>query len=97
MEAASIQLRGWLRKQIGRGEQSVLNHFDEILYSRQYQQSANTPARNNAIKAHQLPSITRLYQVGDLTEKDTMAIPSTRINHVVCLAREDITRLEVDV
>jgi len=96
-EKTSLQLERWLRKRIGRGEQSVLNHFDEVLYSRQFQQSSITPNRIGAIKSHQLPSIARLYQIGELGQKPTMAIPSTRINHIVCLAREDITRLEVDV
>jgi hypothetical protein len=97
MEVTSIQLQGWLRKRMGRGEQNVLNQFDEVLYTRQFQQSANAPTRTGVIKSYQIPSIARLYQVGELEQRPTKAIPSTRINHIVCLLREDITRLEVDV
>jgi hypothetical protein len=97
IEDMSLQLRGWLRKQVGRGEQSALNHFDEVLYSRQFQQTANIATGKDAIKLHELPSIARLYSTGELEHKPTAALPSVRFNDIVCLASEDITRLEVDM
>jgi O-acetyl-ADP-ribose deacetylase (regulator of RNase III) len=49
------------------------------------------------VQVHQIPSVARLYILGHLEAKTTMAKPSTQFNHTVCLLREDITRLEVDI
>jgi hypothetical protein len=100
MSAMSIQLGNWLIKQTDKGDQSVRSHFDEILYRRymsQAQQIVDAPDRTNVVKSHQLQSLTRLYQAGELEKKLTFATPSTRINHIVGLVREDITELEVDM
>lgn len=40
---------------------------------------------------------SRLYQLGELEQKPTNAIPNSRQLYTVCLVREDITRLDVDV
>jgi hypothetical protein len=102
MGSMSLRLGSWLLKQTGEGDQSVRSQFDETMYIRQFQQSENIPTENiptrtDVVKSHQLQSIARLYQVGELEQKQTLAIPSTRINHIVSLVREDITRLEVDM
>ncbi|KAF2676721.1 hypothetical protein K458DRAFT_351264 [Lentithecium fluviatile CBS 122367] len=97
MGAMSIRLESWLAKQTDKGNQSVQSHFDEVLYTRQFQQGESTPRRTDTVKLHQLPSLARMYQVGELEQKQTFAVPSSRINHIVGLVREDITRLEVDI
>lgn len=67
------------------------------MYVREFQKDAALPPRTGVIKLHQIPSIARMYQIGELAPRETDAKPTMRFNHTICLLREDITRLEVDV
>ena len=91
-----VRLNSYRYKQTGKGSKGVRDHFDEVLYSREYQRGAPAP-RNDTIKIHEVPNLARLYQIGELEYKATHAIPDIRQLHTVCLIRDDITRLEVDV
>jgi O-acetyl-ADP-ribose deacetylase (regulator of RNase III) len=71
-------------------------HLDEVLYTREFQREATAHTRDT-VKLHQIQSIQQLYKLGELEEKPTLAHPSAIFNNAVCLAREDITKLEVDV
>jgi O-acetyl-ADP-ribose deacetylase (regulator of RNase III) len=56
-----------------------------------------SPQKWDSIQLHQIPSVHHLYQQGQLEEKPTLARPSVLFNNTVCLAREDITSLDVTV
>ncbi|KAH8725262.1 hypothetical protein GQ44DRAFT_681650 [Phaeosphaeriaceae sp. PMI808] len=83
-------------KQRGGNSADVQGHFDEVLYTREFQREALAKA-SDLVKLQQIPSISQLYKTGELQEKPTLAQPSAIFNHIVCLVREDITRLEVDL
>ncbi|KAF2638985.1 hypothetical protein P280DRAFT_528457 [Massarina eburnea CBS 473.64] len=97
MTTMSVRLGSWLVKTTGRGEQGVRDHFEEVMYTREFQRDAQAPGRTDVVKLHQIPSISRLYQLGELKRKPTYSAPSTRLNHMLCLLRGDITQLEVDI
>lgn len=97
MSTMSIRLGSWLLKQSGKGEKGVREHFEEVMYTREFQREAATPSRTDVVKLHQVPSIARMYQLGELDRRPTNVVPNARFNYTVCLIREDITRLEVDV
>ncbi|KAI4923106.1 uncharacterized protein J4E92_007859 [Alternaria infectoria] len=82
-------------KQKGQDAEGIRDHLDEVLYVREAERP--TPKIRGLIQIHQIPPVARLYILGQLEEKPTMAKPSTLFNHTVCLLREDITRLEVDI
>jgi O-acetyl-ADP-ribose deacetylase (regulator of RNase III) len=97
MATMRVRLGSYRMKVTGEGHKGVRDHFDEVMYTREYQQS-NTPShRTDILKLHQIPSIARLYQLGDLEYKPTNAIPSENFNHTLYLLRDDITRVESDV
>ncbi|EUC38074.1 hypothetical protein COCCADRAFT_22425 [Bipolaris zeicola 26-R-13] len=54
-------------------------------------------SNRDSVKLHQISSVTKLYQLAIIHPKKTMAQPSADFNNIVCLAREDMTKLEVDV
>ncbi|KAF2005380.1 hypothetical protein P154DRAFT_457349 [Amniculicola lignicola CBS 123094] len=83
-------------KVTGEGHGSSRELFDEVMYTRQFQRESNAPPRTDTIKIHQIPSVSRLYQVGKLEEKPTQSIPNSRLNYTVGFIRGDITSLEVD-
>ncbi|KAF1947080.1 hypothetical protein EJ02DRAFT_450051 [Clathrospora elynae] len=83
-------------KQKGQDTEGIRDHLDEVLYTREFQREAASYTRDT-VRLHQLSSVSRLYQFGKLEAKPTLARPSTIFNHTVCLAREDITKLEVDI
>ncbi|KAF1957486.1 hypothetical protein CC80DRAFT_443757 [Byssothecium circinans] len=97
MTTISVRLGSWLVKTTGRGEQGVRDHFEEVMYTREFQRDTPAPGRTEVVKLHQIPSVSRLYQLRELEQKPTNSIPSTRFNHIVCLLRNDITQVEVDV
>jgi O-acetyl-ADP-ribose deacetylase (regulator of RNase III) len=72
------------------------DHLNEVLYTREFQRETIAQSRDT-VKIHQIPSIAQLYKLGELEEKPTLAHPSTPFNDKICLVREDITKLEVDV
>ncbi|KAI4640769.1 hypothetical protein J4E93_008361 [Alternaria ventricosa] len=82
-------------KQKGQDAKGIRDHLDEVLYVREAERP--TPKTRGLIQIHQIPPVARLYILGQLEAKPTMAKPSTLFNHTVCLLREDITRLEVDI
>ena len=82
-------------KQKGQDAEGIRDHLDEVLYVREAERP--TPKVRGLIQIHQVPPVARLYILGQLEAKPTMAKPSTLFNHTVCLLREDITRLEVDI
>lgn len=97
MTTLSIRLGSWHLKQTGKGENRVRDHFEEVLYTREFQRDAANTSRNEVVMLHQVPALARLYQIGELEQKLTNAIPSTQLNYIVSFIREDITKLEVDV
>ncbi|KAI4945761.1 hypothetical protein J4E91_007674 [Alternaria rosae] len=82
-------------KQKGQDSEGIRDHLDEVLYVREAERP--TPKIRGLVQIHQIPPVARLYILGQLQPKPTMAKPSTLFNHTVCLLREDITRLEVDI
>jgi hypothetical protein len=87
----------WLTKNTKEGPQSILNHLEEVMLTREFQRDAPVSYRVGTVKLHQVPTLAQLYQQGTLQAKDTQVIPSARSNETVCLARDDVTKLEVDV
>lgn len=84
-------------KQTGETQKDVQSHFEEVLYTREFQQGVVPHSRTAIIKLYQIPTLARLYQVGILEPRQTNAVPDTRFNYALGLIREDITNLEVDV
>lgn len=82
-------------KQKDQDSEGIRDHLDEVLYVREAERP--TPKIRGLVQIHQIPPVARLYILGQLQPKPTMAKPSTLFNHTVCLLREDITRLEVDI
>lgn len=80
----------------GRDAHGTQDHFDEVLYTREFQRQTITQLREH-IKLQKIPTVTQLYKLGELEEKTTLARPSIDFNDKVCLVREDITKLEVDI
>jgi hypothetical protein len=74
-----------------------LDHLNEVLYTREFQRETISHNTRDTVKLHQIPSVAQLYKLGELEEKLTMAHPSAIFNDCVCFAREDLTRMEVDV
>ncbi|KAF7672762.1 hypothetical protein GT037_009263 [Alternaria burnsii] len=95
MARARQVLENYAVKQKSQNAKGIRDHLDEVIHVRK----SEAPISNNReiIQVHQIPSVARLYLLGDLEAKPTMAQPSTSFNHTVCLLREDITRLAVDV
>lgn len=80
----------------GREADGTQDHLNEVLYTREFQRQTIAQSREH-IKLHKIPTVTQLYKLGELDEKTTLARPSIEFNDKVCLVREDITKLEVDV
>ncbi|KAJ4353862.1 uncharacterized protein N0V89_005592 [Didymosphaeria variabile] len=97
MKTIGIRLGAWLTKQTGEGPQSARDHFEEVMLTREYQRDVPVSRRTGTVKLFQVETLSQLYEQGVLQPKSTQATPSTRSNHIVCLANEDITRLEVDI
>lgn len=95
MARARQVLESYGVKQKGQDVEGIRDHLDEVIHVRESERYA--PNNRQTITVDQIPSVARLYLLGNLEAKPTMAQPSTPFNHVVCLLREDITRLGVDV
>jgi O-acetyl-ADP-ribose deacetylase (regulator of RNase III) len=97
-EVATIRqrLESYGVKQKGQDSEGIRDHLDEVLYVREFQRETTSYGRD-VVRLPQISSVTRLYTLGELEAKHTLAKPSAIFNQAVCLAREDITRLEVDV
>jgi O-acetyl-ADP-ribose deacetylase (regulator of RNase III) len=85
-----------LKRRGGRDLAGIQDELNEALYTREFQGETIAQARDT-VKLHQIQSMAQLYKLGELEEKHTLAHPSAAFNHIVCLAREDITKLDVDV
>ena len=96
MAAIRQKLESYGSKQKGQDAEGIRDHLDEVLYTREFQRET-VSSKRDIIRLHQILSVARLYQLGQLEAKPTLAHPSELFNHVVCLAREDITQLEVDI
>ncbi|KAF9694989.1 hypothetical protein EKO04_007139 [Ascochyta lentis] len=96
MTPMRLRLDSFKAKQRGQDAEGVRDHFDEVLYTREFQRE-NTAQTRHIVRLHQIPSISQLYSSSQLEEKPTMAQPSVVFNDTVCLVREDITKLEVTV
>jgi O-acetyl-ADP-ribose deacetylase (regulator of RNase III) len=83
-------------KQKGQDSEGIRDHLDEVLYVREFQRGAASYGRH-IVKLPHNSSVAKLYLLGELETKQTLAKPSVIFNEAVCLVREDITRLEVDV
>lgn len=98
MNRMRLELSTYHARQTGQGRKGVRDHFDEVMFAREFQKEENIQSRYESnIKVHQIPTIARLYQLGELEYRPTYAKPDSKQLHTVCLLREDITRLEVDV
>ena len=73
------------------------DHLEEILYTREFQGETKPSYSREVVKLYQISSVSRLYQLGELETKPTLAHPSAIFNQAVCLIREDITKLQVDI
>ena len=96
MKTIGVQLGAWLAKQTGEGRH-VRDHFEEALLSREYEQTGPKKEKVSTVKLYQVQTLAQLYDLGALQSKATDAIHSARSNYVVCLARDDITRIESDI
>ncbi|CAE7008648.1 MACRO domain containing protein [Pyrenophora teres f. teres] len=72
-------------------------YSDDILFSQQYQQTNASSHRRSVIGLQKIPSVAKLFRLGELEAKSTLAHPSETFNQTVCLVREDIMKLEVDI
>jgi hypothetical protein len=78
--------------------EDIQEQVEEMLQTREFmKREVASSQRASTIKLHEIHSLARLYQMGELAYHPTNAVPDTRQLHSVCLVREDITRLEVDV
>jgi hypothetical protein len=91
------QLERYKVKQRG-GENAggAQDHLNEVLYVREFQRQTIAQSRDT-VKLFQIQSVSQLYELGELEETATLAQPSAHFNDNICLVREDITKLEVDV
>jgi O-acetyl-ADP-ribose deacetylase (regulator of RNase III) len=90
LERYKVKQRG------ARDAEGTQDHLNEVLYTREFQRQTIAQSRDT-VRLHQIQSMSQLYKLGELEEKPTLAHPSAMFNHTICLAREDITKLEVDV
>jgi O-acetyl-ADP-ribose deacetylase (regulator of RNase III) len=90
LERYKVKQRG------GRDAEGTQDHLNEVLYTREFQRQTMAQSRDT-VKLHQIQSMSQLYKLGELEEKPTLAHPSAMFNHTVCLVRNDITKLEVDI
>ncbi|KAF2811172.1 uncharacterized protein BDZ99DRAFT_570424 [Mytilinidion resinicola] len=73
--------------------------FDEALLARGFSAEAweSKGHQTNLLRASDIPSLSRLYQLGELEENvSTSVTPSGHANSTVCFIKHDITRLHVD-
>lgn len=88
-------LENYRVKEKGKDAGGIRDHLDKDMYVRRSPPTASNS--KDLIKLQQITSVANLYQLGDLESKPTMAQPSIAFNQTVCLVREDITKLDVDV
>ncbi|KAK7190075.1 hypothetical protein DPSP01_006371 [Paraphaeosphaeria sporulosa] len=97
MKTIRTRLSAWLTKQTGQGPQNTHDHFEEVMLTREYQRDVPISIRTDIVKLHQVPTLARLYEQGILPANEAPATPSARFNGIVCLTKEDITKIEVDI
>ena len=91
-----LRLESFKAQQKNKDIEGIRDHFDEVLYAREFQRETSTQIRD-IVRLHQVPSVAQLYASHRLDERPTMVQPSVVFNQTVCLIREDITRLEVTI
>ncbi|KAJ4367074.1 hypothetical protein N0V83_007604 [Neocucurbitaria cava] len=96
MSGMRQRLESFKAKQVGQDTEGIRDHLDEVLYAREFQREMVSHTRE-IVRHHQIPSVTRLYQLGELEAQPTLAKPSATFNHIIGLVREDITKLGVDM
>lgn len=96
MTPMRMRLVSFTSKQKSQDIEGIRDHFDEVLYTRDFQRETITQSRE-VVHLHQIPSIAQLYSSDQLAEKPTMVQPSVIFNDTVCFVREDITKLDVSV
>ncbi|KAF1839078.1 hypothetical protein BDW02DRAFT_585440 [Decorospora gaudefroyi] len=94
--AIRLKLQSHVIKHRGQNTKVIRHDLTEVLHAREKQRET-APYSREVVKLQQIPSVAGLYQLGELDTKPTLAQPSVIFNHIVCLIREDITRLEVDI
>jgi O-acetyl-ADP-ribose deacetylase (regulator of RNase III) len=90
------QLERYKVRQRGGDAEGVQDSLNEALYAQEFQRQTVAQSKD-VVKLQQIQSVSQLYKLGDLEEKATLAHPSTPFNDVICLVREDITKLDVDI
>ena len=90
------KLENYKSEQMGQHAKGSHALFEEAMYVREFQREK--PLRpHEMVRLFEVSSVARLYQLNELETKPTLAHPSAIFNHAVCLIREDITKLEVDI
>lgn len=99
MNTMRLRLSSYRQESRGEGDQGLRTHFDTVLYRREFEREAEMSEEDRIgnVKVHVIPSLLRLYQLGELEFRPTFATPNSSQLSTVCLIRHDITRLEVDV
>jgi hypothetical protein len=90
------QLERYKVRQRGGDAEGVQDSLNEALYAQEFQRQTVAQSKD-VVKLQQIQSVSQLYKLGDLEEKATLAHPSALFNDVICLVREDITKLDVDI
>jgi len=90
-------LEKYRAKEEGRKSEGDRSPLYEGLDAGQDQQEGVSSRRRDIVSLQQIPSVAKLFQLGDLEAKPTLAHPSATFNQTVCLVREDIMKLEVDI
>ena len=98
IEMISTELNSWLTKRNEEGPQSTRDYFEyALLARREYERDSPAKGRSDTLKLYQVPTLAQLYEIGTMQTKNTQAVASSRSNDIVCLTRQDITKLEVDI
>ncbi|KNG45167.1 MACRO domain containing protein 1 [Stemphylium lycopersici] len=82
-------------KEKGQDAGGIRDHLDEEMYV--WRSPPTSSNGKDLIKLQEITSVANLYQLGELEFKPTMAQPSIAFNQTVCLVRNDITKLDIDV
>lgn len=91
-----LMIETYAAKQKHQSSEGIRDYLDGILYVREHQRD-ELPQTRGIVMVNQIPSVSQLYQLNELEEKATLAHPSAIFNHTVYLAREDITKVQVDI
>ncbi|KAH6622381.1 hypothetical protein C7974DRAFT_398175 [Boeremia exigua] len=96
MTPVRLKLERFKAKQKNEDAEGARGLLDEVLYARVFQRETTTET-NDIVRLHQIPSVEQLYTTHKLENKPTMVRPSAVFNQMVCLVREDITKVAATV